>query len=159
MAAEVFVDTSAWYPIAVTSHPDHKWLADALKAAIRGGRRIVTTNLVVAETYTLLLARAGQPAALGFFRAVKKSPNEVVSSTPELEDRAITRMLESKSANEQFNYKETGENPQWRWIEGYQICSFADAVSREVMAERGIHEVLSLTPEWGFRGVRVLRVP
>ena len=87
MAAELFVDTSAWYPIAVASHPDHKWLADALTAAIRSGRRVVTTNLIVSETYALLLSRAGQPAALDFLLAVRKPPNEVVNSTPELEGR------------------------------------------------------------------------
>ena len=154
MAAEIFVDTSAWYPIAVASHPDHKWLADALTAAIRGGRRVVTTNLIVAETYTLLVSRAGQPAALGFFRAVKKSPNEVVSSTPELEDRAITRMLEVRAASQKFMGRENQDHPHWDRLEGYQVCSFTDAVSREVMAERGIHEELTLTPEWSFEGVQ-----
>ena len=129
MAAEIFVDTSAWYPIAVASHPDHKWLADALTAAIHSGRRVVTTNLIVAETYALLLSRAGQPAALDFIRAVRKPPNEVVNSTPELEDRAIAHFLER-------HWPGYGQ-PDW-------VVSFTDAVSREVLAERGIHEVLAL---------------
>ena len=29
-------------------------------------------------------------------------------------------------------------------MEHYLICSFTDAVSREVIAERGVHEVLTL---------------
>ena len=138
MAAELFVDTSAWYPIAVESHPDHEWLADALTAAIRGGRRVVTTNLIVAETYALLLARVGHPAALDFLRAVRKPPNEVVNSTPELEDRAITNWLERR-------WPGYGA-PDWS-------TSFTDAVSSEVMAEREIHEVLSLgspAHPWGW---------
>ena len=123
MAAELFVDTSAWYPIAVPNHPDHRALADALTAQIRSGRRIVTTNLVVAETYALLLSRTRRPVALGFLRAVRESPNEVVSATPDLEDRAITH-----------------------WLERYedQDFSLADAVSFEVMSGRGIREVLTL---------------
>ncbi len=142
MAAEIFVDTSAWYPIAVASHPDHKWLADALTAAVRGGRRVVTTNLIVAETYALLLSRAGQPAALGFLRAVKQSPNEVVSSTPELEDRAITRLE---------------DNPLKHYYPDLDLdYSFTDAVSREVIAERGIHEVLTLG-DFNFLGGVVVR--
>ena len=129
MAAEVFVDTSAWYPIAVQDHPDHGWLSDALRMAVRGGRRVVTTNLIVAETYALLVSRTGRPAALDFLRAVRKPPNEVVHSTPELEDRAIMHWLER----------------QWPgWGQPDWIVSFTDAVSREVMAEREIHEVLSL---------------
>ncbi len=142
MAAEIFVDTSAWYPIAVASHPDHKWLADALTAAVRGGRRVVTTNLIVAETYALLLSRAGQPAALGFLRAVKQSPNEVVTSTPELEDRAITRLE---------------DDPLKHYYPDLDVVSsFTDAVSREVIAERGIHEVLTLG-DFNFLGGVVVR--
>ena len=117
VAAELFVDTSAWYPIAVPNHPDHKCLADALTAEIRRGRRVVTTNLIVAETYALLLSRTQREAALAFLRAVRQSPNEVVSATPNLEDCAITH-----------------------WLERYedQDFSLADAVSFEVMTGRGI---------------------
>ena len=131
MAAELFVDTSAWYPIAVPSHSDHQVLADALTAEIRRGRRIVTTNLIVAETYALLLSRTRRQAALGFLRAVRQSPNEVVSATPELEDHAITH-----------------------WLERYedQDFSLADAVSFEVMTGRGIREVLTLDDHFSAAG-------
>ena len=111
----------------------------------------MTTNLIVAETHALLLSRAGQPAALGFLRAVKKSPNEVVSSTPELEDRAITRLGSSGWA------KTLKENdPHWAERYPYLVCSFTDAVSREVIAERGIHEVLTLG-DFNFLGGAVVR--
>jgi len=131
VAAELFVDTSAWYPIAVPNHPDHGCLADALTVAVRGGRRVVTTNLIVAETYALLLARTRRQAALDFLRAVRQSPNEVVSATPDLEDRAITH-----------------------WLERYedQDFSLADAVSFEVMTGRGIREVLTLDHHFSAAG-------
>ncbi len=131
MAAELFVDTSAWYPIAVPNHPDHAALADALTVAVRRSRRIVTTNLIVAETYALLLSRARRQAALGFLRLVRRSPNEVVSATPDLEDRAITH-----------------------WLERYedQDFSLTDAVSFEVMAGRGIREVLTLDHHFSAAG-------
>ena len=70
MAPELFVDTSAWYPIAVPSHPDHAALAAALQDRVRSGVRIVTTNLVMAETHALLLARTRREAALAFLHAV-----------------------------------------------------------------------------------------
>ncbi len=138
MAAELFVDTSAWYPIAVPKHPDHEILADALRAEIRRGRRVVTTNLIVAETYALLLSRARRQAALGFLRAVRRSPNEVVSATPDLEDRAITH-----------------------WLERYedQDFSLADAVSFEVMAGRGIREVLTLDHHFSAAGFVMVPAP
>ena len=131
MAAEVFVDTSAWYPIAVPSHPDHEILAGALAAEVRRGRRIVTTNLVVAETYALLLSRTRREAALAFLRAVRQPPNELVTATAELENRAITH-----------------------WLERYddQDFSFADAVSFETMASRGIREALTLDRHFSAAG-------
>ncbi len=131
MAAELFVDTSAWYPIAVPSHSDHEILAEALEVQIRRGRRIVTTNLIVAETYALLLSRTHRQAALGFVRAVRKSPNEVVTATPDLEERAITH-----------------------WLERYddQDFSLADAVSFEVMSGRGIREALTLDRHFSAAG-------
>ena len=138
MAAELFVDTSAWYPVAVPSHPDHTALADALTAAVRNGRRIVTTNLIVAETYSLLLSRTRRQTALGFLRLVRQSPNEVVSATPDLEDRAITH-----------------------WLERYedQDFSLADAVSFEVMAGRGIREVLTLDHHFSAAGFVMVPAP
>ncbi len=138
MAAELFVDTSAWYPIAVPDHPDHRALADALTAAVRGSRRVVTTNLIVAETYALLLCRARRRAALGFLHAVRRSPNEVVSATPDLENRAITH-----------------------WLERYedQDFSLADAVSFEVMAGRGIREVLTLDHHFSAAGFVMVPAP
>ncbi len=138
MAAELFVDTSAWYPIAVPSHPDHEVIADALTAAVRGRQRVVTTNLIVAETYALLLVRTRREAALGFLRAVRQSPNEVVSATPDLEERAITH-----------------------WLERYedQDFSLADAVSFEVMAGRGIREALTLDHHFAAAGFVMVPAP
>jgi len=138
VAAELFVDTSAWYPIAVPSHPDHEVIADALTAAVRGSQRVVTTNLIVAETYALLLVRTRREAALSFLRAVRQSPNEEVSATPDLEDRAITH-----------------------WLDRYedQDLSLADAVSFEVMAERGIREALTLDHHFAAAGFVMVPAP
>ncbi len=135
MAPELFVDTSAWYPIAVSNHPDHIALAAALHDRVRGGVRIVTTNLVVAETHALLLARTRREAALAFLRAVRQRPNEVVTATADLENRAITH-----------------------WLERYndQLFSFADAVSFEVMSERGVREALTLDNHFGAAGFVVV---
>ena len=147
MAAEIFVDTSAWYPIAVPNHPDHEWLADALTKAIRGGRRVVTTNLIMAETHAVLMSRVGPPAAMDFLRAVRKSPNVVVHATPDLEDRAITNWAKS------YGYWELYENHErYGDLERYAHVSLADMVSYEVIRERGIREVLGVArEEWVFQ--------
>ena len=139
MAAELFVDTSAWYPAVVRSQPDHAAVARALRERVRAGTRIVTTNLVVAETHALLLHRVGRSAALAFVGSVGESPNLVVSSTRDLEHAAVTD-----------------------WLERFddQTFSFTDAVSFAVMAERGITEALTLDRHFrtaGYRTVPAIR--
>lgn len=133
MPAEFFVDTSAWYPILVTKHPDHIRLGAALRALIRDHRRVVTTNLVVAETHVLLLRRVGRQAALTFVRTVDESPNIVVRSTRALESAAERDWL-ARYADKDF--------------------SFTDAVSFAVMADRGIHDALTLDHHFVVAGFR-----
>lgn len=134
MAAEFFVDTSAWYPLLVASHPDHGDLAAALRAMVSRHRRLVTTNLVIAETHALLLRRVGRSVALAFVGTVTKPPNLVVRGSAELEETAVRE-----------------------WLERYrdQDFSFTDAVSFAVMAERGIEEALSLDHHFAIAGFRI----
>ena len=135
MAAEVFVDTSAWYPAVVRNHPDHRRVATALTRAVQQGKRAVTTNLVVAETHALLLCRAGAPVALAFARTVRQPPNLVISSDPDLEVVALGDWLERFS------------DPDF---------SFTDAVSFAVMSARGIAEAITLDRHFGVAGFRAL---
>jgi len=127
----LFVDTSAWYPIADRAHADHDVLAGTLRERIGQGARIVTTNLVVAETHALLLRRAGQRAALAFLQAVRRAPNRIEYVTPEREEDAIRRWLERFSD---------------------QPFSLADACSFVVMTELGIREALTLDHHFAVAG-------
>ena len=135
MGAELFVDTSAWYPATVSSHPDHRAVAAALRQAVRQGRRLVTTNLVVAETHALLLRRAGRDAALAFVQAAASPPNLVVASSAEHERAAVEK-----------------------WLTGFddQDFSFADAVSFAVMTARGIEDALTLDHHFAVAGFRMI---
>lgn len=131
MAAELFVDTSAWFALAVPGHPGHGTLAGLLRERIHTGARVVTTNLVVAETHVLLLRRAGREAALRFLRRVGTPPNVVVRSTPALEAAAVVD-----------------------WLEPFadQAFSFTDAVSFAVMRDRDIREALALDHHFAAAG-------
>lgn len=131
MPAEFFVDTSAWYPLVVTKHPDHARFGTALRSLIGNHRRLVTTNLVVAETHALLLRRVGRATAHTFIQTVGESPNVVVRSSRELEAAA-----------------------ERDWLGRYddQDFSFADAVSFAVMSERGIREALTLDQHFVVAG-------
>jgi predicted nucleic acid-binding protein len=131
VAREVFIDTSAWYPIVVRGHPDHEELSAELKSLVRAGDRLVTTNLVIAETHALLTIRAGTPTALAFLRHATAAPTEVVTSTPELE-------LEAQVA----------------WLTRFadQAFSLTDAVSFVVMTRRRIRSALTLDHHFAVAG-------
>jgi len=132
---EVFVDTSAWYPLLLRKHPDHARLAAQLRAQVKRGRRVVTTNLVVAETQALAIRRIGAEAALTFVQTVAEPPNIVVHSTADLEAKAVRS-----------------------WLERFSDCdfSFADAVSFAVMTERRIDEAMTLDHHFEVAGFRRL---
>jgi predicted nucleic acid-binding protein len=136
--AEFFVDTSAWFPLMVSAHPDHAHLAAALRAAIGAHRRLVTTNLVVAETQALLLRRVGRSPALAFVRTVDDPPNIVVRSTRDLE-RVAERDWLARYADQDFSY--------------------TDAVSFSVMTERRIRDALSLDHHFAVAGFQALGTP
>lgn len=138
MAAELFVDTSAWYPLADPRHPDHTDLAGELTERVRAGTRIATTNLVVAETHALLLRRVGRDGALRFLREVRREPLLVEPSTPDLERRAAEE-----------------------WLERFedQPFSLTDAVSFTVMSDRGIKEALTLDRHFAAAGFIMVPTP
>jgi predicted nucleic acid-binding protein len=133
--AELFVDTSAWYPVVVADHPDHGAVAAVMQEALRTGTRLVTTNLVVAETQALLLHRAGRALALAFVRAAMEPSTVVVPSSSDLEHVAIQDWL-TRYADQDF--------------------SLADAVSFAVMKRRGIGQAITLDQHFvaaGFEAV------
>lgn len=129
------MDASAWYPLAVPAHRDHAALAALLQGIVADGARVVTTNLVIAETHALLVRRVNRAPALAFVRAVREPPNLVVASTPELEDSAIS---------------------DWLAINHDHDFSLVDAVSFAVMTERKIVEALTLDRHFAAAGFRML---
>ncbi|MGH7614983.1 MAG: type II toxin-antitoxin system VapC family toxin [Gemmatimonadales bacterium] len=131
MPAELFVDTSGWYPLILRGSAEHRKVADALRQRVRAGARVVTSNLVVAETHALLLRRVGADTALAFVRGVADPPNLVVRSTAALEAAAVAD-----------------------WLDRFddQPFSLTDAVSFAIMAERRIAEALALDHHFRVAG-------
>ena len=134
MAAEVFVDAGIWYGAANRALAEHGLSLAVLGEVAAEGRGFVTTNLVVAEVHASLLRRVHRRAALDFLQGVRALPRAVISSTPDLEARAVHD-----------------------WIERYddQDFSLADAVSFTVMTERGIEEALTFDRHFAAAGFRV----
>jgi len=135
VAAELFIDTSGWYVLALSSAPQHRKASEALRSRIKKGGRVVTTNLIIAETHALLLRRINRNVALTFVREVRRSPNIVIPSSPDYEDSAVTDWL-NKLDDQDF--------------------SFTDAVSFAVMSDRGIREALALDHHFTVAGFTVV---
>ena len=135
MPAELFVDTSAWFPLADPHDASHAAVARALRRAVAAGKRVVSTNLVIAETHALLVRRIHRGAALAFLREVEREPNVIVRSTAEHETAA-----------------------RCEWIERCDDQGFTltDAVSFAVMADRGISEALALDRHFAVAGFEVV---
>ncbi len=131
MAAELFIDTSGWFPLVDPEDKAHTAVARALRGAVKGGRRIITTNLVIAETHALIMRRIHRDAALAFLREVRREPHVVIESTGAYELTA-----------------------QREWLERYddQDFSLTDAVSFAVMSERGIRDALAIDHHFAVAG-------
>jgi predicted nucleic acid-binding protein len=132
---ELFVDTSAWYPLVAASHPDHQRLSAAMRASVERRVRIVTSNLVIAESHALIVHRAGIAPALRYVQLVRASPNVVVTSDEQLEDAAVNE-----------------------WLARYtdQPFSMVDAVSFAIMSARGIRSALTLDRHFAVAGFQMV---
>lgn len=131
--AEVFVDAGVWFAAANPKDLDHEASSDAMREAAAQGLRPVTTNLVLAEAHALLVNRTHLSAALAFLRGMREPHLVIVTSSPDLEARALRD-----------------------WIERYEDRDFSltDAVSFTVMKDRGIREALALDRHFVVAGFR-----
>jgi len=128
-----FADTSFWYALQERRDRHH---ADAATLARAERSRIVTSNHVVGETWTLLRRRVGHAAAVGFVDRLQELGNvERLHVDVEIEDDA------------------------WRWLRRHseREYSFVDASSFVLMRRRRIHEALAFDGDFtaaGFLEVR-----
>ena len=121
----IFVDTSAWDAIADGGDPNHEH-ALRFKDEIVGQCRLITTNYVLDELYTLLLMNLGYQRAVDFKGKldilVQGGILEVIWVTEEIATDAWTVFT-------RFNVD------KW-W-------SFTDCVSYAVMKREGIREAFA----------------
>lgn len=72
--SRIFVDTSGWIALFSARDQNH-WEADrAFRTLIGSKRRLLTTNLVIAEVHRLLLHRVGIQAAATALAKIESSP-------------------------------------------------------------------------------------
>jgi len=87
----VFVDTGAWYAVADRSDGHH---LEARKWYERRGihEELVTTDLILAETFSLLMSRLGHQAARVWWEAFRHADVRYIAPTPADLDRATEVM-------------------------------------------------------------------
>ena len=77
----MLVDTGAWYALSDASDRHHRearrfFLAEAPQ------RRLVTTDLILSECWTLITAHLGRAAAMTFWDTLRKTRTPVVTIEP-----------------------------------------------------------------------------
>ncbi|RLC68351.1 MAG: DNA-binding protein [Chloroflexi bacterium] len=131
MAEELFVDTGAWVALADQDDKYHKRAAKEYPDLLKRHRRLITTNLVVAEVYIILRKALGHAAAIAFLESIRSSPRiEKVQSTEELEIEA--------------------EDILRRYSD--QDFSYTDAVSFALMRQRGIDTAFAFDKHFSIAG-------
>ena len=123
-----FVDTSFWVALRFARDSRHPQAA-ALWAA--GPGALVTTSLVLGETWTFLARRAGHRRAVEFHEAASKLPNLSVR-----------------------HVEEETEAEAWRWLRRHdeRTYSFVDATSFAVMRRLRIREALAFDGDFAAAG-------
>ena len=128
-----FVDTSWWVAWALPQDARH---GDALSMieSVGDRERLLTTNLVVGETWTFLRYRDGHRTAVEFLNEV-----ESFGSAGKLTVHAVTADEKSRA---------------WRWLRRHdeRPYSFVDAASFEVMRARRLREALAFDNDFAAAG-------
>lgn len=99
----IFVDTSAWVALADKDDVHHKKASSVYPSLLKTHKSLVTNNLVIAETYILILKELGHKAALNFLEGVKSSPRiSKIYSNEETE--ADAEEILTKYEDQDFSY-------------------------------------------------------
>ena len=103
MLDDVFVDTSAWVALADKDDSHHKEAAAGYPSIFKNHKTLVTSNLVVAETYIVLLKELRHKAAIEFLERIKASPRILkICSNENIETEA--EGILAKYIDQDFSY-------------------------------------------------------
>lgn len=121
-----FADTSFWFARHVRTDRRHR-----RAAAIHPAPAVLTTELVIGETWTLVDRRVGHSAAVDCVRRLRTLPG--VRVEPVTDSDYVSA---------------------WRWLEmrDEREYSFVDAVSFAVMTRRGVTEALAFDDDFAAAG-------
>ncbi len=136
---ELFGDTSGWGNVVDPTQAFHTLAANTYRAARQQGRKVVTTNYVLAELVALLTSplQIQRPLAVAFIDGLRRSPYVEVVHVDSSLDADAWSLLRNRLDKE--------------W-------SLVDCASFVVMQHRGIHEALTTDHHFEQAGfVRLLK--
>src|SRR3990167_5792905 len=94
----IFIDTGAWVALADRDDKYHRQAVSVYPSLLKSCRTLVTSNLVVAESYVLVLQ-----AAMSFLEKIHASPRILkIYSNEEIESDAKNILL--KYTDQDFSY-------------------------------------------------------
>lgn len=132
----IFVDTDAWFALADKDDVHHKNASSIFSSLLKASRRLITSNLVIAESYILILNELGHNAAIEFLKSINGSPRIIrIHSTSDIENEAEETLR--KYTDQDFSY--------------------ADAVSFAIMKKQNIMKAFSFDRH--FQTMEFLKIP
>ena len=134
--SDLFVDTGGWIALANADDQYHAIAATAYPSFLTGYRRLLTTTLVVAETYVALRLGLGHAAAIRFLDLLEASPR--ILRVP------VDRPLELAAEDLLRRFQD-------------QRFSYTDAVSFALMRSRAVTDAFAFDQHFSTAGF--VRVP
>lgn len=103
MSTSLFVDTGFWFALQVGDDRWHASASSTLQEVIRRRLRLVTSSLVVGETYTVLRVRAGREPAIRFLDSLEASARVDIIAVDGQIDREAWKLIREYS-DQSFSY-------------------------------------------------------
>jgi predicted nucleic acid-binding protein len=132
---KVFVDTSAFVALRNRAEREHQPARAALRRLVAERALLLTSNYVMAETYTALLVRVGRAEAIEWGRRLRASEAIEVIRVDEPVDDDAWSILESHA------------DKQW---------SYVDASSFALMEREGMAEAFAFDRHFAQRGLSLV---
>lgn len=135
MPHEVFVDSGAWIALTIERDAHHNIAVDEYRQLVARSVSLITTNLVIGESYALIYRFGGHEPAIRFLGMLRRHPALTkLYSDAHLEDEA--EVLLTRYADQNF--------------------TFVDAVSFAAMRSRGMTEAFAFDHHFQVAGFTVI---
>jgi predicted nucleic acid-binding protein len=131
----ILVDTGAWYALADQSDQYNREAISTYRQILKDFQKLVITNLIVAESYTLIRKGLGHNAGIGFLKNLGASPR-IIKFFSDLE-------MEGQAEDLIRRYKD-------------QDFSYTDAVSFVCMERLNINQAFTFDRHFRTAGFEVL---